>query len=228
MPRVIPTEAATESIPALRRRWPASLALAFVVLAVLTVGGWSPLDAFDTAVSGWFRRLGNDHLGLIAVLRVVTDVAATGSYLLVGGVAAGALAVRRRRPAALLTTAITVAVPVLWALMHWLLPHARPGDAFVVVTSNGFPSGHTSNATAMAVTAVLLCWCRLHGTGRILLLLTAVGFAVVVGVTRLALLAHWPADVLGGWLLGAAVVLALVRVRAWGLPARAEPTPPAG
>ena len=39
----------------------------------------------------------------------------------------------------------------------------------------------------------------------------AAGFALFVGLTRLVLLAHWPADVLGGWLLALAVVPLLAR-----------------
>jgi membrane-associated phospholipid phosphatase len=75
-----------------------------------------------------------------------------------------------------------------------------------VVHGNWFPSGHTANATAAALTALLLLWPRVGRAGRAAGLVAAVAFALFVGVTRIALLVHWPSDVLGGWLLGLAVV----------------------
>jgi len=95
---------------------------------------------------------------------------------------------------------------VLWSLGHWLLHRPRPADGFVTVASNGFPSGHASNAAAAALLVVLLLWPRQTRLGRVVTVVLAAGFAVVIGLTRLMLLAHWPADVLGGWLLALVVV----------------------
>lgn len=58
-----------------------------------------------------------------------------------------------------------------------------------------FPSGHT---TAITTLAGVLC---LHSR-RILPVAVLMGIAVVVGVSRIAVGAHWPADVAGGWAIG--------------------------
>ena len=179
---------------------------AFLVLLGLVVGGWAPLDAFDAAISDAFRGYGEQRPNLVAVLRIVTDVAATVPFLIVGAVASVALLGRGERRFATCCATVTVLVPVLWGLMHWLVHHPRPVRGFVVVHSNGFPSGHTSNATAAALVAVLLLWPRLARTGRVVTVSLAAAFAIFIGVTRLVLLAHWPADVLGGWLLALVVV----------------------
>jgi membrane-associated phospholipid phosphatase len=196
----------------MRPVWPTVAAVAFLLLAVLTITAWAPLDAVDAAISDWFRQFGGSRPGLIAVVRVVTDVATTIPYLTVGSLTALILWVRRQRREAVLVAAVTVTVPALWALMHLLLVHARPVGGFVVVASNGFPSGHTCNATAAALVAVILGWPRTGGRRRAVLVVSATLFALVIGVSRVVLLAHWPSDVLGGWLLALAVVPALARL----------------
>jgi undecaprenyl-diphosphatase len=214
----------------IRPVWPAAAAATFVLLAVLTVAGWAPLDAVDAAVSGWFRARGAARPGLIAVVRVATDVAATVPYLTAALVVTVVLAVRGRRRAAAFVAAVAVAVPALWAGMHLLLSHPRPVDGFVTVASNGFPSGHTGNATAAALVAVVLCRPLVGRRGGVLLVAGATLLAVMIGVSRLVLLAHWPSEVLGGWLLALAVVPPLAAA-AGAAPAaaadRRDPTPPA-
>ncbi|WP_345537838.1 phosphatase PAP2 family protein [Phytohabitans rumicis] len=189
-----------------------SVALAaFLTLTALVTADWAPVDRFDVAMSDDMRRYGHEHLGLIDVLRVVTDVAATLPFV-AAGIAATAflLATGRRRPAYLCAW-VTVLIPVLWGAMHWLLTRPRPQDGFVLVDSNGFPSGHTSHATAAGLVAVLLLWPHLARAGRIAVVALAVVFAVFIGATRVILLAHWPTDVLGGWLLAFAVVPLVAR-----------------
>ncbi|GAB2941854.1 hypothetical protein GCM10027280_33040 [Micromonospora polyrhachis] len=178
----------------------------FVILLGLVLAGGTPLVDFDTSVSHAFREYGHRNPDLIAVLRVATDVAATLPFLLGGVAATLALLGRGQRRAGIFCLVVTGVIPALWGLQHWLLHRPRPLDGFVTATSNGFPSGHTSNAAAIALVVVLLLWPRQARTARVVTVVLAVGFALFIAFTRLALLAHWPADVLGGWLLALVVV----------------------
>jgi undecaprenyl-diphosphatase len=152
------------------------------------------------------RGFGADHPDLVDAIRVATDIAATVPFVAAGVVATGGLLLRRRRPEAYLCAWVTVLVPVLWGLMHWALHRPRPPDGFVFVDSNGFPSGHTSHAASAGLVAVLLLWPHLARRGRAVVAVAAAALALFIGATRVMLLAHWPADVLGGWLLALAVV----------------------
>lgn len=178
----------------------------FLALMALVLGGWAPLDRFDSAASEEMREYGTARPGLIDFARVATDIAATVPFVAAGAIATLALWVRRHRREAGLCAAVTLLVPLLWGLMHWGLHRPRPEAGFVAVASNGFPSGHTSHAASAALVAVLLLWPRLARRGRALLVAGAVALAVFVGGTRVLLVVHWPTDVLGGWLLALAVV----------------------
>jgi undecaprenyl-diphosphatase len=183
----------------------------FGLLLGLVTGEWAPLRAADVALSGDFRGYGLRRPDVVSVVRVVTDVAATIPFLFAGAAATALLAARRDRARALFVGLVTVVVPVLWSLMHWVLHRPRPEDGFVSVDSNGFPSGHTANAAAAGLVAVLLLWPTASRRLRATVVGAAVLFAVAIGLTRIALLAHWPSDVLGGWLLVLAVVPLLAR-----------------
>jgi membrane-associated phospholipid phosphatase len=204
---------------------PIAAACAFLLLAALAIGGWPPVDAADRSISEGFRELGNANPGLISWVRIATDVATTIPFLAAGVLLTLFLAVRRERRNATLTALITAAVPALWALMHLWLSHPRPENGFVTVDSNGFPSGHTSNATAAALLAFYLLRPRLSRRATTLLIAGATLFALLVGLSRLTLLAHWPTEVLGGWLLGLAVVPTAAHFLAPTHPALRSPTP---
>lgn len=64
-----------------------------------------------------------------------------------------------------------------------------------------FPSGHTTTAFALAV-AITYLWPRLSLIGWL--------FALSVGISRIAITAHYPSDVLGGALTGAISVYTLL------------------
>lgn len=186
--------------------WPLAALLTFAVLLGLAVGQWPPLDHLDAAISTAARRYGTGHPGVIGWVRVATDIAATVPFMVAGALASALLAVRGDRAGAGCCAAVAVVVPACWSLLHLTLHRPRPVAGFVTITSNGFPSGHSANAAAAGLVAVLLLWHRLGRGWRIVVVLGAIGLAGFVGVTRVLLLAHWPADVVAGWLLSVAIV----------------------
>lgn len=63
---------------------------------------------------------------------------------------------------------------------------------------NSFPSGHTTMAFSCAFLILLMNW----GTSRAKWGWIAVGWAALVGVSRIYRGVHWPTDVLGGMFCG--------------------------
>jgi undecaprenyl-diphosphatase len=80
----------------------------------------------------------------------------------------------------------------------FLVGRPRPSGS-----SLGYPSGHTTAAAAFAIAVVyLMSRERLHPATRIAIQIVAVVTMLLVGWARVVLHAHWPTDVLGGFLLG--------------------------
>jgi undecaprenyl-diphosphatase len=99
-----------------------------------------------------------------------------------------------------------VAAPLLAAVVGHALklsvPRDRPGPArFSPQGNESFPSTHAALATALALAVAQV------GRQRGLGLWTrgaAVAIAATIGVARLRASAHWPSDVIAGWLIGIA------------------------
>lgn len=116
----------------------------------------------------------------------------------------------------------------------------RPDHAYAVPPyefSPSFPSGHSLNAVVVAgvVAYLLLRQSRARGHRCWIVLLT-VGYALVMGASRVYLGHHWLTDVVTGWLLGTAwlafiitahrLVVTVERNRAGSVVVRADPDDP--
>lgn len=92
----------------------------------------------------------------------------------------------------------------------------RPSPDLVRVTGKptgfSFPSGFGMLYFSMFGTLLLLAARRMAGRARTLMLLGCGLFLLVGGCARIALGAHWPSDILGAWLVGAAWILLLLRL----------------
>jgi membrane-associated phospholipid phosphatase len=72
--------------------------------------------------------------------------------------------------------------------------------------SHSFPSGHATSSMSFAAGTVFVAW---RTQLRAKVLAAAIVFVAGVGVSRIVIGVHYPSDVLGGWALGLATVLAL-------------------
>jgi membrane-associated phospholipid phosphatase len=106
-----------------------------------------------------------------------------------------------------------------YILLSHLIFRARPDPSQVLrVTehpgASSFPSGHTVFFTTVCTLAVLcFVWKPLPRWGRVAALVMAAAVAVLGGVSRVWVGAHWPTDVFTGFLIAVAWLTLVVSVR---------------
>src|SRR5262245_45131216 len=96
------------------------------------------------------------------------------------------------------------AVRVSRMLIHRPRPPRPPGRG--PKSESTFPSGHTTEMTALALVAAQVLRDERILTSRQAMALR-VGLPPAVGANRVYVREHWLTDVIGGWALGAAVGL---------------------
>ena len=109
---------------------------------------------------------------------------------------------------------VLIGAPVMQHVFKFLVGRSRPSGS-----SLGFPSGHATAATAFAVVLIYIASReRLSRVQRLAIGALAVCLMLAVGWARIMSHAHWPSDVLGGFLLGSCCAAAA----AWWETARSE------
>ena len=103
-----------------------------------------------------------------------------------------------------LVALVLLGAPVIEHAAKVLVGRTRPRGSAM-----GFPSGHMTGAAAFAVIAIYFAVKERWNRGQRLGLTAVVAAMVVlVGLARIVLHAHWPSDVLGGFLLGSSCAAA--------------------
>ncbi|MFI1932122.1 phosphatase PAP2 family protein [Streptomyces sp. NPDC020330] len=188
----------------------AVVGVAALVLLVLVAVRWSPLMSLDRTVADALHRHAVADPGLVRVSRVLTDwVWDPWTMRALIAVTVVTLWWRGARRLALWVAATSLIASLLQQGLKAAVGRERPRWPDPVDSAHyaAFPSGHAMTAV---VTCGLLVWLlRLYGAGpgvRGAAVAVAVVSAVGVAATRVYLGVHWLTDVVGGALLGAAVV----------------------
>jgi membrane protein DedA with SNARE-associated domain/membrane-associated phospholipid phosphatase len=135
----------------------------------------------------------------VAIAKIVTTL---GALPVTGGLALATslyLAARRR-----VAEAVALAAGMgltVWAV-HWAkdaVDRPRPVNPLVSATDQSYPSGHSAYAIAYVAAAIAIGHMFPRFRGRVAVVAAAVGLAVVIGITRIYLRAHFFSDVIGGF-----------------------------
>ncbi|MFC4961271.1 phosphatase PAP2 family protein [Streptomyces mauvecolor] len=199
----------TPAVPPQLRAWlgliAALAAAVVVVLGVLYAGHSEPgmvdrwvQPAVDDVRPPWRQvALAMDFLGEPA-----------GAATLVVAAVAGCLLLRCPRAAALVMAGAGITLGMAALLKH-LVGRTIHGDGNL-----SYPSGHTAFATALALVVALLATGRFglgRTAGRLVVFASALVAGAAMGWAQVALGAHYPTDVLGGW----CTALVVIPATAW-------------
>jgi undecaprenyl-diphosphatase len=186
---------------------PAAAAAGFVVLTVAVAARVPVLERSDRAVSTAARGFAVAHPWWRATLTVITHSADTVAIVGVAAVSLAVLLWRRQWSSALFLLVAALGATAVRLVVLWSVARPRPPGRLTATAGWAYPSGHTTSATVTAGVAVVVVLAVVRARmARRAVVFVAPLWAALVGVSRVALAAHWPTDVIGGWLLALAVV----------------------
>ncbi|MES2834917.1 MAG: phosphatase PAP2 family protein [Pseudomonadota bacterium] len=172
-------------------------------------------QAFDQMVLHWMQPAAGDPRGPWWLQEAAADLTSLGGISVLTLFAVIAIAFlliqRKHLSAGLLVIGLAGGVALSEGLKA-LFERARPPAAFQAVeTLNAsFPSGHALLSTVFYLTlGVMLTRAFPKRRLKAFVLGAAILIALLIGLTRVYLGAHWASDVMAGWCAGAAWAMAL-------------------
>ncbi len=215
------TEAESPRVRAARRRFGARSIVAFAAVAFGAVP-FAILILLVAAKSGTLQRLDQDsadalhsfavaHHWFISAMKLISGVGSPTGWRIILTPVLLWLLYRRFFRAGVFLVVTALGSSLLNTVLKALVDRARPHLPDPIATAHGtsFPSGHAQAATVgCGIVLVIL----LTGAQRLRQWLYAGAAALVVlaiGFSRIALGVHYVSDVIGGYLIGAAWLLAM-------------------
>jgi undecaprenyl-diphosphatase len=193
-----------------------ALLATFIVLSA-TVASGVTFEA-DDAASRYFESLhGNPNIDVAMI--VITSLGDVTTLFILGIVLT---IIRRTRKVGMIFLIALVVLVVLVMYLKPLIGREMPPYGFEPVVhlpenfslesdslapfAAGFsyPSGHASRATALAFIAGFAIYNKSRKAGYLIW-----AFPVIIGITRLYVMQHYPTDIIGGFILGALVSVVL-------------------
>ena len=167
------------------------------------------IDALAAGIAYLFGPVGMPCMAVAAILVLALRRRSVTPVILVAGAGVGSLL-------------MTIAGKDIIGRHRPPLAEAVPPFEY----SPSFPSGHTLNATVIAGVVGYLLWLhRRTVAAKVLCVVVPVVIAVVVGLSRVLLGAHWFTDVVAAWFLGAAWLALVVTAHRLYLTARTRGAP---
>ncbi len=193
-----------------------ALVAAFVAFSALVASG-ATMPA-DDAVSRYFKSI-QGNAALDAAMIIITSMGDVTTLFLLG---IALTIIRRTRKAGMIFLIALVVIVVLVMYMKPLIgreippytfePALRLPNDFSLENDSlapfaagfGYPSGHASRATALAFIIGFAIYQKSRKAAHALW-----AFPVMIGITRLYVMQHYPTDIIGGFLFAGMVSVVL-------------------
>jgi undecaprenyl-diphosphatase len=197
----------------------------FIVLALVLRGAAG--TTADLEITSGLQRI--DHPAFAAAMVLVSALGNTPLNLLVLATIVVGIWLAGSRREALFVVAAQCAAVLSW-LTKLMVARPRPGTDIVRVASGlldySFPSGHVASYVSLYGFLFFLVYVRCRRSVWRTAALTALGLVIgLVGVSRIYLGYHWASDVVGGYALGMAYLVILIKLYRALRPAPSAPPP---
>ena len=141
---------------------------------------------------------------------LVSTLASTDLVLPLTGAAVLILCLLRHWGGALVLALAVLGTQAVVDLIKLTVERPRPGLNGSLAEASGFsfPSAHSATGMALYATLTLLAARACSGRARVAIVAAGTSVIAAIGMSRVFLAAHYPIDVLAGWLTGGALVAA--------------------
>jgi undecaprenyl-diphosphatase len=193
-----------------------ALVAAFIAFSALVASGATV--QVDDAASRYFKST-HGNAAVDAIMIVITSMGDVTTLFMLGIILT---IIRRTRKAGMIFLIALVVIVVLVMYMKPLIGREIPPYTFEpalglpenfslendslapFAAGFGYPSGHASRATALAFIVGFAIYQKCKKAGYAIW-----AFPVIIGITRLYVMQHYPTDIVGGFLLGGMVSIVL-------------------
>ncbi|MBX6395022.1 MAG: phosphatase PAP2 family protein [Alicyclobacillaceae bacterium] len=184
-------------------------AFAFVCLGIAVGAGMT--ETFDQQILEWFGDRQSERVTQLMKMFTAFGswVAVLAAFLLVSVWIYSRSSWHREFPFLVWSVA---GASLLNVLLKWGFQRPRPWYGLVTADGYSFPSGHAMEAFVLYGTLGILLWSYVQSPAvKMVLILVLAAVVIAVGISRVYLGVHYPTDVLGGYMAGAAWLSFCVR-----------------
>ena len=188
-----------------------ALLISALLLSIPAAGDGTP--SLDVTITQAVQRI--DSGAVDGIANVLNWLGQTAPAVALGGLAVLVLAYLHRTFEASVVLAAVAAKsfsPMLKGLFESPRPDGSSVQVIDVFNGFGFPSGHAMGAMLLYGSLFYVAWRLAPFRGQWLVQALAVLMILGTGFSRIYVGAHWPTDVLGGYLWGATFLVAGIAI----------------
>ena len=187
------------------------VAVPFALVLLMVEDKWPPLLRADTGARDSLHGYAVSHVGFVGAMQLISNSGSALAWQIVLAAVVVWLLWRRLPRLALFVVITAAGSSVLNTVVKATVHRLRPVVTNPVAHEGGlsFPSGHAQAAIVGYGVLLLVFLPILHGAWRRLGVALAVFMVLAIGFSRIALGVHYLSDVLGGFVLGGAWLLAM-------------------